>query len=83
MVRPHLRFDKRSDIYPDKHGTRYCPVCLNMHERRALTSARFLADFLRPTRLSGFLLSRCLSGRPWRIRTADQRIKSPLLYQLS
>ena len=22
-------------------------------------------------------------GRPWRIRTADQRIKSPLLYQLS
>jgi hypothetical protein len=20
-------------------------------------------------------------GRPWRIRTADQRIKSPLLYQ--
>jgi len=24
-----------------------------------------------------------LFGRPWRIRTADQRIKSPLLYQLS
>ena len=22
-------------------------------------------------------------GRSWRIRTADQRIKSPLLYQLS
>ncbi len=22
-------------------------------------------------------------GRPWRTRTADQRIKSPLLYQLS
>jgi hypothetical protein len=24
-----------------------------------------------------------LIGRAWRIRTADQRIKSPLLYQLS
>jgi len=31
MARPHLRFDKRSGTYADKHGTRYCPVCLNMH----------------------------------------------------
>jgi hypothetical protein len=30
-----------------------------------------------------FLVSRLNFGRAWQIRTADQRIKSPLLYRLS
>jgi hypothetical protein len=34
-------------------------------------------------RLSRSLAKAVLFGRAWRIRIADQRIKSPLLYQLS
>ncbi len=32
---------------------------------------------------SGLAFSLCIFGRPCGIRTCDQRIKSPLLYQLS
>ena len=35
------------------------------------------------TNAAHIAVSRMDFGRPWQIRTADQRIKSPLLYQLS